>query len=111
MREITPAAMAELAGAPWPGNIRELEAVVEGGVWRAQHAGRSVVLPGDLSIGPPGRPVAEPVGFHEQVEGFKHRLIAEALHRHGGNQVQAAKELGLDRSTMRRFLARQDPEG
>jgi len=111
LREITSAAMADLAGAPWPGNIRELEAVVEGGIWRAQHAGRSMVLPGDLSIGQPGRPVAAQGGFHEQVEGFKHRLIAEALHRHGGNQVQAAKELGLDRSTMRRFLARQDPEG
>ena len=92
----------------WPGNVRELEAVVEGAAYAAQFAGRTSIEPGDLSLGRSSSPVLSDGSFHVQVERFKRKLIEEALQKCGGNQVKAAAELKLDRSSMRRILARHE---
>jgi DNA-binding NtrC family response regulator len=44
--------------------------------------------------------------FSERVNAFKIELIREALQRHQGNQAKAAEDLELERSTLRRILAR-----
>lgn len=99
-------ALAVLTQHRWPGNVRELAAVVEGAAYRAQFAGRRIIEQHDVQLSVP-LISKEEGSFHEQVEAFKLRVIRQALERCGGNQVQAAKLLGLDRSSMRRILARQ----
>ena len=98
-------ALARLRAHTWPGNVRELEAVLEGALFRAQFRGESIIRANDIQ--PSGEQHSDEAGdFHSAVSNFKLTLIRSALHKHAGNQVKAAQELGLDRSTMRRFLAR-----
>jgi len=104
--EIEKAAMDRLMHFEWPGNVRQLEAVVESAAYKAQFAGRSSVGEEDLNLGAKAADVGG-VGFHDQVQAFKLKLINDALARQGGNQLKAARELGLERSTLRRLLARQ----
>jgi hypothetical protein len=47
-----------------------------------------------------------PLGFHEAVETFKRRLLAEAISLAEGNRAEAARRLGLQRTYLYR-LARQ----
>lgn len=81
----------------WPGNVRELENVVE----------RAVLLsPGDiLRVDSALARTSEEVKLGERnltqiVENLERRLIQEALAQSGGNQAQAAKLLGVQRSTL-----------
>lgn len=96
----------------WPGNIRELQGMVENAAYRAQFKGRLSIRAEDIQLQalPQGRVVqraATTPSFHEQVEAFKRDLIRHALDASGGNQVQAATALGIDRGTIRRMLAAQ----
>ncbi len=81
----------------WPGNVRELENVVE----------RAVLLsPGDiLRVDSALARASEEEKLGERnltqiVENLERRLIQEALAQSGGNQAQAAKLLGVQRSTL-----------
>lgn len=89
----------------WPGNVRELEAVVEGAMHRAQYEDRTYIKDSDLQMGQSPTAAASDQNFHEQVRTFKLKLINDKLNQVGGNQLKAAKELGLDRSSLRRLLA------
>jgi two-component system response regulator HydG len=101
---IEPDALNLLAEAPWRGNVRELEAVVEGAAYRARFAGRNRIALSDMSL--PSVPAApgNAADFHSRVEEYKRTLVDEALARNGGNQLRAAAELGLDRGTLARIL-------
>jgi two-component system response regulator AtoC len=96
----------------WPGNIRELEAVIEGGVYHAAYRGSSTIDSNDLSLShAPSQSSSQPShsstsSFAEQVEAYKRLLIEDALKKSGGNQVEAAALLQMERSTLRRILAR-----
>lgn len=109
---IADAAIGALQSYDWPGNVRELQSVVEGAAYRAQYRGAAMVEVEDIvyrSPGPgreAGRVALAGGDFTSQVENFKYKLIEDALARHDGNQVKAAQELALDRSTLRRILAR-----
>jgi DNA-binding NtrC family response regulator len=105
----------KLQGYEWPGNIRELQSVVEGAALRAQYRGAQQIELIDLGDGICRTRSSGLVGpntivksFADTIEDFKLKLIEEALDRHNGNQVQAAQELNLDRSTMRRIISRRD---
>ncbi|HBO68944.1 MAG TPA: hypothetical protein DD658_01885 [Deltaproteobacteria bacterium] len=113
-----PEAAAALRRYPWPGNVRELENLVE----------RLVVLtrtgwfePEDL---PPNmrkeKPSAEeeaadlaegPIDFRSVREAFGDRLIRKALDLARGNKNQAAKMLGLKRTTFLQMLKRKSLHG
>ena len=95
--------MARLMEHEYPGNVRELENIIEqafvlcrGGMIELHH------LPPEL------RPVAEhSPGEHASpttLESMEQLLIAEALRRHRGNRQQAARDLGIDTSTLYRKL-------
>ncbi|MFM1846992.1 MAG: hypothetical protein RL417_466 [Pseudomonadota bacterium] len=89
----------------WPGNVRELEGVVESAAYRAKFAGRERITPADLRFLSAYQPTAAVErDFHSQVEAFKGALIDAALERHGGNQLRAAHDLGVDRGTLARIL-------
>ena len=95
------AAMQALLDYPWPGNVRELDHVVERGVLMA---GDDVVRTEDLVLHPvseSARPLEEMT--LNEVEAV---LIRKALTRFDGNVKQAAKELGLSRSSLYRRLVK-----
>lgn len=94
-----PDAMATLCAYNWPGNIRELQNVIEravllcgGSVVRAEHLldlGAGEVLEGSLSA---------------NIRGEKERQIMNALRQTGGNQAAAARLLGMSRSNLNRLI-------
>ena len=100
---LAPEALALLCAYEWPGNIRELKNAVEravllqsGGVIEAAH------LPADKMraiVRPPPAPdpVDEPA---PDAGGDEAARIRAALARCGGNQTQAARELGISRRTL-----------
>jgi DNA-binding NtrC family response regulator len=114
---ITDEALAKLMNHTWPGNIRELNAVVEAACFRARYDRREFISPEDIRlVMHPGSnshtlpvsensPVPENAGsLFEQVEDFKKSVIIRALDKADGNQVVAARLLGIDRGTIRRAL-------
>lgn len=94
----------------WPGNFRELGAVVESAAYRARREGRNSVTGGDLkgfnAKGARDETINNSSAFSEQVEAFKYKLVKAALLKNDNNQVKAAQELALDRSSLRRILER-----
>lgn len=102
--ELSDGAIQALKVHSWPGNIRELEAVIERGVYKALFADSLLVNEEFLGL---REVVSEVRSFAEKVENFKIALIDDALREAKGNQVEAARMLQLDRSSMRRMLARK----
>jgi len=93
------AALRALLASTWPGNIRELDHVVERAVLMAQD---QTVLVSDLSL----RPAREGASRLEEMslEDVERFLIQKALERFTGNVSEAAKFLGLSRSGLYRRL-------
>ncbi|HEX8843283.1 MAG TPA: sigma-54 dependent transcriptional regulator [Pyrinomonadaceae bacterium] len=92
-------AMRMLEEHKWPGNIRELDHVVERAVLMARS---SVIGAGDLGLRmtPDGAGRLEEMSL-EEVESF---LIKKTLARFDGNVNRAAEALGLSRSALYRRL-------
>lgn len=102
-------ALRYLSAYSWPGNIRELENLVE----------RIAILSDEETIGVEQIPdfvrTAQPttiatfddfvlpsfgVDFNALVDSYENKLIATALSQTGGNKKAAAKLLGLNRTTL-----------
>ncbi len=103
---LSPEAMRLLMAHPFPGNIRELENILEfasilcpGGLIQVEH------LPADVRacehLGPPtpGAMTMEEIRYHAAVE---------AVERNGGNRNAACRELAISKDTLRRILNRPD---
>jgi two-component system response regulator HydG len=109
----TQLAMSALLGYPWPGNVRQLRAVVE----RA-----SLLCPGqrvDIGHLPPQLSEPPPVGsgtdlaalswndaLTEARAGAARYYLEEVLRRHGGNVAGAAAHAGVERESYYRLLRR-----
>ncbi len=102
---ITPDALTRLRSYAWPGNVRELQAVVENAAHRANFERRPMIADSDLRI-VSELSAATVRSFRTQVDAYELRLIEDALKACDGNQSQAAEQLQLDRSTLRRILSR-----
>jgi DNA-binding NtrC family response regulator len=111
-REVTrihPEAQTCLTGYPWPGNTRELRNVLErgmilasGDVLRGEHLLPEISpLPMEAQpTAPKAAPVALPVeGLH--LEAVERDLVRQALSATEGNQVRAARLLGISRDALR----------
>jgi transcriptional regulator with PAS, ATPase and Fis domain len=111
---ISEEAMVLLWEYDWPGNIRELENVLE----------RIVILSDSPVIRPDSLPPQirsflsekkipaptlgdEGMDLNAAVEEFENRMIDEALRRTGGNKQAAARLLGLKRTTLVAKLRRK----
>jgi two-component system response regulator PilR (NtrC family) len=94
----------------WPGNIRELENVIERAVALEKS---SAILPESLPDhilrrvpkGPAAAGSLPESGFdmEEHVKGLEREYIAQALHRAGGVQVKAAELLGMSFRSFRYY--------
>ncbi|MGB2985679.1 MAG: sigma-54 dependent transcriptional regulator [Phycisphaerae bacterium] len=94
-------AMQVLMDYPWPGNIRELDHVVERGVLMAQD---EVIRTDDLALRALPETARRLEGMTlDEVEAV---LIRKALDRYDGNVKEAAKALGLSRSGLYRRLSK-----
>ncbi len=96
-------ARAALRAYRWPGNVRELANVMERAVLLSE---RGVLEPKDLALLPPAQESAG--GFEVTFPpggivwgDLEKSLVEQALRQAGGNQVRAAKLLGLSRDALR----------
>ncbi|MBL9015371.1 MAG: sigma 54-interacting transcriptional regulator [Myxococcales bacterium] len=99
-------ALAALERYAWPGNVRELKNVIERAVVLAEGA---TITPAELTEKIRGAPKAPavpsgelqmPSDYREHLRKYEADLILRALHKHGGNQTEAAKALGLPLRTL-----------
>src|SRR5215210_443983 len=89
-------ALALLLGYDFPGNVRELQNLIEGAVSLAERD-----IDADLLrslLGTPSQQSPEPL----DLVTLEKRHIARVLKLTGGNKSEAAKILGLDRKTLQR---------
>lgn len=87
----------------WPGNIRELENCIE----------RAVIMCDDNTIRPDDFILSTQMNNKQLFQSFnlaevERLLIQQAIEKHQGNLSQAAKELGLTRSSLYRRLEKHD---
>jgi DNA-binding NtrC family response regulator len=112
---ITPEAMKLLVDFHWPGNVREVENVIQRAVTLSSGSALDV---SDIQL---DAPVARPnAGGSSQLlpagmtlDQWEEEAIREALRQANGNKSQAARALGLSRNALRYRLSKMgvpDPE-
>ncbi len=92
-KRLSPAAMELLTGYDWPGNVKQLQGVLEQGFFKAQ---TSVILPTDLVL--PGGSGWGKTWKRER------NVFMEAWKACGGNISRLAANLGVSRVTLYRYL-------
>lgn len=93
---VEPEALAAMKAYPWPGNIRELQNVMERGVILAKDCITRDNLPDQMLRGK-----VQVTGESKEVlKSVEKELIVKALQKHGGNRRLAASELGVSRRTL-----------
>ena len=112
---MTPATMTLLAEHHWPGNIRELECVIEEAALRVPG---DVIDVSDLRL-LENRPVVSPVPtsaqeLKQQLKALRSEAVLElerlfvvrALERHRGNVSAAARAVGMQRPNFQALMRR-----
>jgi len=109
--EIRPAAMEALVEYDWPGNIRELENVIQGAVILADgdSIGRND-LPPQLQNMMEATELCEPGSFEELLRQFKVNLANKAIVECQGNKTLAARKLRVSRAYLHRLIRVDQPE-
>jgi len=121
-----------LSSHDYPGNVRELENVVQQALVAARY---SVVTANDIPVGDPAiddprpEPAAEPVATPAQgalqvsselpyneakrqvIEAFERQYASAVLEAHQGNVSRAAAAAGLPRKSLARIMKRHDLDG
>ncbi len=102
---VTPDVMALLMAHDYPGNVRELENIIErafvlctGGKIERIHMPPELTGQPNAAAAPAGDTIAA------QTRAAEAQAIQTALERHGFNRLAAARELGLHKSTLFRKL-------
>jgi two-component system, NtrC family, response regulator PilR len=104
---VSPAALQALAAYPFPGNVRELENILERAT--ALYSG-SAIEADDLQLAPDEMGGESPGRGSETLDDYLNRLerqaILEALQKTDGNRTAAARLLGVTFRSMRYRLER-----
>ena len=122
--EFSEEAMTCLARHAWPGNVRELRNAIEaatvkarGGTILPDHLPDSTRATGTATDFEVGRLVAKIADAsdtgrkYESVhDAFEKSLVEHILGLTGNNQVQAAKQLGIHRTTLRKLIEKYGPQ-
>jgi transcriptional regulator with PAS, ATPase and Fis domain len=102
-------AMRLLLAHPFPGNIRELENILEyasilcpGGLIQVEH------LPTDVRTCEHPAPRPAGVSAPMTMEEIRYHAAVEAVERNNGNRNAACRELGISKDTLRRILNRAE---
>ncbi|MGH7966936.1 MAG: sigma-54 interaction domain-containing protein, partial [Candidatus Binatia bacterium] len=108
-KKIAPAALEKLVSYPWPGNIRELQNVIERVFALSRSDGITLAdLPGSIT------------GFEEHpldfqnltelptLESMERSLLAAALRKSQGNKNEAARILDIDRQRLYRKIEKYE---
>lgn len=106
---LSPDAAVWLMSYPWPGNVRQLQNILRRAV--VMHDGN--VLTADMLGGPPdtAQPCmdsASPPSGHgkKSLRDMERQMIEGVIHACGGNISAAARDLGLNPSTLHRKLGK-----
>ncbi len=97
--KISKEALDKMQEYGWPGNIRELQHSIERAVIMAEG---EQILAGDLFLKENVDVLHTPSSLN--VEDMERAAIVRAMEKHQGNLSQAAKELGMGRTTLYRKL-------
>ncbi len=113
VRSIDPPALAALEAYAWPGNVRELRNVIERAVVVAEgkaitlseltdriRAGSRAIVMEPPSPLPASAETEPPGDYKEHLRRYESELILRALHKHNGNQTEAARTLNLPLRTL-----------
>ena len=102
---VSPEVENMLMNYSWPGNVRELRNVLQ---YASVRTTSNVITPADL---PPNLNLSEPLKKpYKRIRKLKltESRVTEALEMASGNKRDAAKILGVSRSTLYRFFDRND---
>jgi len=110
-KKVAPEALEKLVSYPWPGNIRELQNVIERMFALSQS--KEITL-ADLP-GPIAGFEEKPVNFQElaelpTLEAMEKSLIAAALRKSHGNKNEAARILAIERQRLYRKIEKYELE-
>jgi len=117
---LSPAAERAVVEHPWPGNVRELENAIERGSVLARGEAiepEDLLLDQTLALAPAARRTRDPGASGRDLEGedgslqewldrAAARRIRAALAVTGGQRLEAARHLGIDRTTLYRMMKR-----
>jgi len=100
---MVPEALAALMLHDWPGNVRELENAVEHAFILCRD---DIIRVEDLPehLIPLGKPASMPAGL--TLQDIEKMAIFQALRRNHGKKMVTARELGIDKNTLRRKMIR-----
>ncbi|MFC1654767.1 sigma-54-dependent transcriptional regulator [Myxococcota bacterium] len=103
IESVAPEVLEKLSAWPFPGNVRELENLIERAVVLAEGPQlKPDDFPPQLTQGAPAQPSpAGENGLEEQVARLEISLIRDALQRNQGNKSAAARDLGLSERAIR----------
>jgi two-component system response regulator AtoC len=94
---LTPAAVEKLRSYPFPGNVRELENVLERALIYREGGG---ITPKDIELLRPNSGTVPETSALPNLETIEREAIRKALVRTNGNRTRAAAELGVSRKTI-----------
>jgi DNA-binding NtrC family response regulator len=118
--QIEPEAIALLLNYSWPGNVRQLENVIQRAIILASDA---TVRARDIVLNAQEEDCADLVNlvdigdynpscsFERHIRDYKVKLAIAAVRQHNGNKTLAARSLGITRAYVHRLirLADSDP--
>ena len=113
LRRLNPEVMAVLRAYSWPGNVREMRNIIENLLLTSREEAVELdELPAELLAETATVSTAEPVLLQStSLEETERAAIARAVYGAHGNLAQAARSLGVSRSTLYRKLEIYQLEG